>query len=93
MLQRVRGNELLADASSQRSVEGQRLYAPSGTTDKELRGEVLEVGTCLLPDRAGRGRIRITLSTVNRGDTEKRPGRLGLAMPFPRVVNTPMERA
>lgn len=49
--------------------------------------EVLRVGE--LPDpRPGPGevRVRVRLSGVNPGDTKKRRGWLGSAMPFPRVV-------
>jgi NADPH2:quinone reductase len=49
--------------------------------------EVLEVGEMAAPDPgAGEVRVRVTLSGVNPGDTKKRRGWLGSAMPFPRVV-------
>jgi NADPH2:quinone reductase len=49
--------------------------------------EVLEVGEMPAPDPgAGEVRVRLTLSGVNPGDTKKRRGWLGSAMPFPRVV-------
>ncbi len=50
-------------------------------------GEVLQVGD--LPDpEPGPGdvRVRVTLSGVNPGDTKKRRGWLGSAMPYPRVI-------
>jgi NADPH2:quinone reductase len=50
-------------------------------------GDVLQVGD--LPDpRPGPGevRVRVHLSGVNPGDTKKRRGWLGSAMPFPRVI-------
>src|SRR5256885_16133245 len=48
--------------------------------------EVLEVGEMAAPDPgAGEVRVRVTLSGVNPGDTKKRRGWLGSAMPFPRV--------
>jgi len=50
-------------------------------------GEVLQVGE--LPDSVpgpGEVRVRVTFSGVNPGDTKKRRGWLGSAMPFPRVV-------
>ncbi|WP_328681465.1 NADPH:quinone reductase [Streptomyces sp. NBC_00322] len=49
--------------------------------------EVLEVGE--LPDPQpgpGEVRVRVTVSGVNPGDTKKRRGWLGSAMPFPRVI-------
>lgn len=49
--------------------------------------DVLQVGE--LPDpRPGPGevRVRVRLSGVNPGDTKKRRGWLGSAMPYPRVV-------
>lgn len=49
--------------------------------------EVLRVGE--LPDPVpgpGEVRIRITVSGVNPGDTKKREGWLGSAMPYPRVI-------
>jgi NADPH:quinone reductase len=49
--------------------------------------EVLEVGEMAAPDPgADEVRVRVTLSGVNPGDTKKRRGWLGSAMPFPRVV-------
>ncbi len=50
-------------------------------------GEVLQIGE--LPDPVpgpGEVRVRVTFSGVNPGDTKKRRGWLGSAMPFPRVV-------
>jgi NADPH2:quinone reductase len=50
-------------------------------------GDVLHVGD--LPDPVpgpGEVRVRLTLSGVNPGDTKKRRGWLGSAMPYPRVV-------
>lgn len=49
--------------------------------------EALQVGE--LPDPApgpGEVRVRVRLSGINPGDTKKRRGWLGSAMPFPRVV-------
>lgn len=49
--------------------------------------EVLQVG--VLPDLApgpGEVRVRVRFSGVNPGDTKKRRGWLGSAMPYPRVV-------
>jgi NADPH:quinone reductase len=49
--------------------------------------DVLEVGEMAAPDPgAGEVRVRVTLSGLNPGDTKKRRGWLGSAMPFPRVV-------
>lgn len=50
-------------------------------------GDVLRVGE-LAAARPGRGevRVRLTLSGVNAGDTKKRRGWQGSAMPFPRVI-------
>jgi NADPH2:quinone reductase len=49
--------------------------------------EVLQVGEMAAPDPgAGEVRVRVSLSGVNPGDTKKRLGWLGSAMPFPRVV-------
>ena len=50
-------------------------------------GGVLQIGE--LPDPVpgpGEVRVRVTFSGVNPGDTKKRRGWLGSAMPFPRVV-------
>ena len=50
-------------------------------------GDVLQIGE--LPDPVpspGEVRVRVTFSGVNPGDTKKRRGWLGSAMPFPRVV-------
>ena len=49
--------------------------------------DVLRVGE-LAAARPGRGevRVRVTLSGVNAGDTKKRRGWQGSAMPFPRVI-------
>jgi NADPH2:quinone reductase len=49
--------------------------------------EVLQVGELPAPE-PGRGevRVRVTRSGVNPGDTKKRRGWLGSAMPFPRVI-------
>jgi NADPH2:quinone reductase len=49
--------------------------------------DVLQIGE--LPDpEPGRGdvRVRVTFSGVNPGDTKKRRGWLGSAMPYPRVI-------
>jgi NADPH:quinone reductase len=49
--------------------------------------EVLQAGELPAPE-PGRGevRVRVTRSGVNPGDTKKRRGWLGSAMPFPRVI-------
>jgi NADPH:quinone reductase len=50
-------------------------------------GDVLQIGE--LPDPVpspGEVRVRVTFSGVNPGDTKKRRGWRGSAMPFPRVV-------
>jgi len=50
-------------------------------------GDLLQIGE--LPDPVpgpGEVRVRVTFSGVNPGDTKKRRGWLGSAMPFPRVV-------
>jgi NADPH:quinone reductase len=50
-------------------------------------GEVLQVGELPAPDPGpGEVRVGITRSGVNPGDTKKRRGWLGSAMPFPRVI-------
>ncbi len=48
---------------------------------------MLQVGDLPAP-QPGRGevRVRVTLSGVSPGDTKKRRGWLGSAMPFPRVI-------
>src|SRR4051794_29499506 len=49
--------------------------------------EVLEVGEVAAPEPGpGEVRVRLTWSGVNPGDTKKRRGWLGSAMPFPRVI-------
>jgi NADPH2:quinone reductase len=49
--------------------------------------EVLQVGELLPPaPRRGEVRVRVAYSGVNPGDTKKRRGWLGSAMPFPRVI-------
>jgi NADPH2:quinone reductase len=49
--------------------------------------EVLRVGELPAPEPGpGEVRLRVTRSAVNPGDTKKRRGWLGSAMPFPRVV-------
>ncbi|MFF4347299.1 NADPH:quinone reductase [Streptomyces sp. NPDC001530] len=50
-------------------------------------GDVLQVGELPDPEPGpGEVRVRVTVSGVNPGDTKKRRGWLGSAMPFPRVV-------
>jgi NADPH2:quinone reductase len=50
-------------------------------------GEVLQVGELPAPEAGpGEVRVRISVSGVNPGDTKKRRGWLGSAMPFPRVI-------
>jgi NADPH2:quinone reductase len=50
-------------------------------------GEVLQVGELPGPEPGpGEVRVRLTRSGVNPGDTKKRRGWLGSAMPFPRVI-------
>jgi NADPH2:quinone reductase len=50
-------------------------------------GEVLRVGELPEPEPGpGEVRVRLTCSGVNPGDTKKRRGWLGSAMPFPRVI-------
>jgi len=50
-------------------------------------GEVLRVGELPAPEPGpGEVRVRVTYSGVNPGDTKKRRGWLGSAMPFPRVI-------
>jgi NADPH:quinone reductase len=50
-------------------------------------GEVLQVGDLPDPEPGpGEVRVRVTLSGVNPGDTKKRRGWLGSAMPYPRVI-------
>ena len=50
-------------------------------------GEVLQVGELPDPEPGpGEVRVRVTLSGVNPGDTKKRRGWLGSAMPYPRVI-------
>jgi NADPH:quinone reductase len=49
--------------------------------------EVLQVGELPAPEPGpGEVRVRVLLSGVNPGDTKKRRGWLGSAMPFPRVI-------
>ena len=55
--------------------------------DQGPAAEVLHVGE--LPDPVpgpGEVRVRVTVSGVNPGDTKKRRGWLGSAMPYPRVI-------
>jgi NADPH:quinone reductase len=50
-------------------------------------GEVLQVGELPDPEPGpGEVRVRVRLSGVNPGDTKKRRGWLGSAMPYPRVI-------
>ena len=50
-------------------------------------GEVLQFGELRDPvPGSGEARVRVRFSGVNPGDTKKRRGWLGSAMPFPRVV-------
>ncbi len=50
-------------------------------------GEVLEVGELPEPEPGpGEVRVRVTRSGVNPGDTKKRRGWQGSAMPYPRVI-------
>jgi NADPH:quinone reductase len=50
-------------------------------------GEVLQVGELPAPEPGpGEVRVRVTRSGVNPGDTKKRRGWMGSAMPFPRVI-------
>jgi NADPH2:quinone reductase len=50
-------------------------------------GEVLQVGDLPDPEPGpGEVRVHVTLSGVNPGDTKKRRGWLGSAMPYPRVI-------
>jgi NADPH:quinone reductase len=50
-------------------------------------GDVLQVGDLPDPEPGpGEVRVRVTLSGVNPGDTKKRRGWLGSAMPYPRVI-------
>ncbi len=50
-------------------------------------GEVLQVGELPEPEAGpGEVRVRLTRSGVSPGDTKKRRGWLGSAMPFPRVI-------
>jgi NADPH2:quinone reductase len=50
-------------------------------------GEVLQVGERPAPEPGpGEVRVRLTYSGVNPGDTKKRRGWLGSAMPFPQVI-------
>ncbi|OZF55564.1 oxidoreductase [Rhodococcus sp. 14-2470-1b] len=49
--------------------------------------DVLEFGTLPTPEPGqGEVRVRLDFSSVNPGDTKKRRGWLGSAMPYPRVV-------
>ena len=49
--------------------------------------EVLQVGELPAPEPgAGEVRVRVTLSAISPGDTKKRRGWLGSAMPYPRVI-------
>jgi NADPH2:quinone reductase len=49
--------------------------------------EVLEVGELADPEPgSGEVRVRVSYSGVNPGDTKKRRGWLGSAMPYPRVI-------
>ena len=57
-------------------------YARQGPAD-----EVLQIGDLPAPQPAsGEVRVQVTYSAVNPGDTKKRRGWLGSAMPFPRVI-------
>jgi NADPH:quinone reductase len=50
-------------------------------------GEVLQIGELPAPEPGpGEVRVRVTRSGVNPGDTKKRRGWLGSAMPFARVI-------
>jgi NADPH2:quinone reductase len=50
-------------------------------------GEVLQIGELPDPEPGpGEVRVRVRLSGVNPGDTKKRRGWLGSAMPYPRVI-------
>ena len=50
-------------------------------------GEVLQIGQLPDPEPGpGEVRVRVRLSGVNPGDTKKRRGWLGSAMPYPRVI-------
>jgi NADPH2:quinone reductase len=50
-------------------------------------GEVLQAGELAAPEPGpGEVRVQVTRSGVNPGDTKKRRGWLGSAMPFPRVI-------
>ena len=55
--------------------------------DQGAARQVLQIGELPAPE-LGRGdvRVRVTYSGVNPGDTKKRQGWLGSAMPFPRVI-------
>ena len=49
--------------------------------------EVLQIGELPVPDPGpGEVRVRLRFSGVNPGDTKKRAGYFGSAMPYPRVV-------
>ena len=49
--------------------------------------QVLQTGELPAPEPGpGEVRVRLTRSGVNPGDTKKRRGWLGSAMPFPRVI-------
>jgi hypothetical protein len=53
--------------------------------------EVLQVGELPDPEPGpGEVRVRVRYSGVNPGDTKKRRGWLGSAMPYPRVIPTVM---
>jgi NADPH2:quinone reductase len=57
-------------------------YERQGAAD-----DVLQVGQLATPGPGpGEVRVRISVSGVNPGDTKKRRGWLGSAMPFPRVI-------
>jgi NADPH2:quinone reductase len=55
--------------------------------DQGAARQVLQIGELPAPE-LGRGdvRVRVAYSGVNPGDTKKRQGWLGSAMPFPRVI-------
>lgn len=49
--------------------------------------DVLRIGETTMPDLGpGEVRVRLSLSSVNPGDTKKRRGWLGSSMPYPRVI-------
>ncbi|ROP61225.1 NADPH:quinone reductase [Curtobacterium sp. ZW137] len=55
--------------------------------EQGIAGEVLQVGERPAPvPGEGEVRVRVTFSGVNPGDTKKREGWLGSAMPYPEVI-------